>query len=85
MTTSKIRAEIHEYVDHADDRFLSLLYSMVQSEKGMKPQDQTGLQKMMISRAEQSEQEIAEGKSISAQQFNTEFEQWKRERRASIK
>jgi len=39
----------------------------------------------MNKRAEQSEKDIAEGNTISASQFNQEFEQWKAKKRASIK
>lgn len=85
MKTSTVRKEIHEYVDKADDRFLALVHSMVQVEKKSKSQSGSLLKKEMIRRAEQSEQEIAEGKTISAKQFNADFQKWKREKRESIK
>jgi hypothetical protein len=39
----------------------------------------------MNNRAAQSEKDIAEGNTINASQFNQEFEQWKVQKRASIK
>ncbi len=85
MRTSTIRKEIHEYVDKADFRFLALVHSMVQAEKENERQSESLLKKEMIGRAKQAEQEIAEGKSISAEQFNSDFQQWKKEKRQSIK
>ncbi len=85
MKVSTIRKEIHEYVDKADDRFLALVHSMVQVEKKSKDQPREALKKEMISRAEQSGQEIAEGKTISAKQFNADFQTWKKEKRERIR
>jgi 23S rRNA pseudoU1915 N3-methylase RlmH len=85
MKSSTVRKEIHEYVDHADERFLALVHSMVQAEKKSRSQSEN-LQKLeMIRRAEQSEKEITEGKTISAEQFNADFQQWKKEKRLSTK
>lgn len=39
----------------------------------------------MIKRVELSEKEIAEGNTISSEQFNNEFELWKKGKRESIK
>lgn len=85
MKTSAVRKEIHEYLDKADDRFVSLVHSMVQADKKSEGQSERFLKKEMIRRARQSEQEIAEGKTISAKQFNADFQQWKKEKRQSIK
>ena len=85
MKTSTVRKEIHEYVDKADERFLALVHSMVQAEKKEESKSENLLKKEMIRRAKKSEQEIAEGKTISAKQFNAEFQQWKKEKRKSIK
>lgn len=84
MKTSIVRKEIHEYVDKADDRFLTLVHSMVQAEKRNRSQSENPLKKEMIKRAKKSEQEVAEGKTISAEQFNADFQQWKKEKRQSI-
>lgn len=32
MNTALIKKRIHEYIDYADERFLRLVYSMVESE-----------------------------------------------------
>ena len=32
METAHLRAEIHEYVDQADDRFLNLVYGMIKAD-----------------------------------------------------
>ena len=85
MKSSVVRKEIHEYVDQADQRFLALVHSMVQAEKEIQDQKEQHLRQEMIRRAELSERAIAEGNTISAKDFNTEFEQWKQKKRASIK
>ncbi len=38
----------------------------------------------MNRRADASEKEIAEGKTVTADQFSRDFENWKREKRSSI-
>lgn len=50
MKTSTVRKEIHEYVDKADDRFLTLVHRMVQAEKKSKNQSESLLKKEMIRR-----------------------------------
>jgi len=81
MNTSTVRKEIHDYVDGADKRFLTLVHGMIKAEK----QSLESPKQEMISRAQQSERDIAEGKTISASQFNADFQKWKKEKRESIK
>jgi len=81
MKTSAVRQEIHEYVDHADERFLALAHGMVQAEKKNRSQSKNSHELEMISRTEQSEKEINEGQTIGAKQFNSDFQQWKEEKR----
>lgn len=33
MNTTKIKEELHQYINQADDRFLQLVYAMVQADK----------------------------------------------------
>ena len=32
MSTSQIREKLHDYIDSADDRFLNIIYAMVQAD-----------------------------------------------------
>lgn len=33
MDTTKIKEELHQYINQADDRFIQLVYAMVQADK----------------------------------------------------
>lgn len=73
-----LKKEIHEYVDKADDRFLRLVHGMIQAEKRS---SLNSARNEMVGRAEQSEKDIEEGRTISAHQFHNEYEEWKRKKR----
>ncbi len=85
MRIATVKKEIHEYIDQADQRFLTLVYSMVQAEKGNQESLDDKLRAEMITRAEASERDIAEGRTISAQDFKLKLEGWKQVKRESIK
>jgi putative addiction module component (TIGR02574 family) len=43
MNTTKIKEELYEYINQADDRFIQLIYAMVQADKkelGLLDQDE---------------------------------------------
>jgi hypothetical protein len=64
MKSSVIIQEIHDYVDQADQRFLALVYSMVQAEKKNQTHSKIDPKAEMIRRAEASEKDIASGRTI---------------------
>jgi hypothetical protein len=80
MGTSDIRKEIHEYIDHADDRFLRLVYSMVENE-----QIEAGSNLFstttedMAKRAKTSLQSVVEGRTRNIKLFKKEVESWKKQ------
>lgn len=84
MNTSSVRKEIHEFVDKADSRFLSLVHSMIQAEK----QNLVSLEDHddeMVSRANESVSAISAGQVKRFDEFNKDFEQWKIKKRESLK
>jgi len=81
MNTSTVRKEIHDYVDGADRRFLTLVHGMIQAEK----QSLLSSKEEMIQRAKISEREILAGETINASQFNSDFQEWKKEKHESFK
>ena len=80
MRTSEIRKEIHEFIDHADDRFLRLVYSMVENE-----QIEAGSNLFstttddMMKRAKASLRSVAEGRTKSIKSFQKEVDSWKKQ------
>ena len=84
MNTTSVRKEIHDYVDKADKRFLSLVHGMIQAEKQnlTNPDDSND---EMVVRAQKSNEAIIEGRLKKFDEFNHDFEQWKIKKRESLK
>lgn len=80
MNAIQIKEEIHDFIDHADERFLRLVYSMIESEKAEKGIFITTNEEM-INRAEKSLCSIENGKTRNIHEFQKDVESWK-ERRA---
>jgi hypothetical protein len=80
MGTTDLRKEIHDYIDHADDRFLRLVYSMVENE-----QIEAGSNlfstptEEMEKRAKASLQSVAEGRTRNIKEFKKEVDTWKKQ------
>ena len=80
MKTTEIRKEIHDYIDRADERFLRLVYSMVENEQietgsnlfSIKTQD-------MVKRANASLLSVAAGKTRNIKVFKKEVDNWKKQ------
>ena len=81
MSTQQIRQYIHDQLNNVDERFLNAIYSMLCSyidnniigyEPGGRPITKTGL----ISRAEESEKAIKEGRVTDFEDFEKETESW---------
>lgn len=63
MGTADIRKEIHDYIDHADDRFLRLVYVINQFYETLCKEEI--LRTKLIRRAEKSENDIRSGNVLS--------------------
>jgi len=80
MGTIDIRKEIHDYIDHADDRFLRLVYSMVENEQieaGSNLFSATADD--MKKRAKASLLSVAEGRTRNIKAFKKEVDTWKKQ------
>jgi hypothetical protein len=79
MGTADIKREIHNYIDKADDRFLRLVYSMVENE-----QIEAGTNlfssstEEMVKRAKASMSSVSEGRTRDIKAFKKEVDKWKK-------
>jgi len=81
MNTIRIRDEISEYLQHADDRFLKLIHGMIKADQTISPvgynPDGTPITKEeLIARAERSEKDIREGRVKSLKHVREEMKNW---------
>ncbi|MDB4334840.1 hypothetical protein OAA06_00625 [bacterium] len=79
MNARQIKEEIHSFINHADERFLRLVYSMVESEKLEKEFFDTTNDEM-ITRAQKSLNSVETGKTRNIHEFNKDIESWKKNR-----
>lgn len=80
MGTTEIRKEIHDYIDHADDRFLRLVYSMVENEQIEAGSNLFSTTKEdMVKRAKASLRSVAEGRTRNIKAFKKEVDTWKKQ------
>ncbi len=80
MGITDIKKEIHDYIDHADDRFLRLVYSMVENEQieaGVNLFSTT--EEDMIKRAKASLSSVSEGRTRNIKAFKKEVDSWKKQ------
>ncbi|MEM6830734.1 MAG: hypothetical protein AAF551_09460 [Bacteroidota bacterium] len=78
MGTAQLREELHKYIDQADDQVLRLVKRIFQTD------DSDNVLKVeMLRRAEASERDIAEGRTISAAEFKLRLEDWKMKKRSN--
>jgi hypothetical protein len=89
MNTIQIRQKIHDFVDQADDRLLNMIHSLIEADAsnivGYLPDGAPISKEDLRTRARISAQQIAEGKTISSEDFKKEFETWKKKKRIAIK
>ena len=76
MNAKQIKEEIHNFINHADERFLRLVYSMVESEKTETDFFNTTTDEMM-ERAKKSLESVEGGKTRSIHEFKKDIESWK--------
>jgi hypothetical protein len=80
MGTAEIRKEIHNYIDYADDRFLRLVYSMVENEQIEAGSTLFSSNKDdMIERAKASMLSVEEGKTRKISAFKNDVNTWKKQ------
>ncbi len=82
MNARQIKEEITDFINQADERFLRLVYSMIESEKTENDFFNTSNEEM-IKRAQKSLQSIKDGKTRSIHEFNKDIKSWK-ENRATL-
>lgn len=80
MGITDIRNEIHKYIDHADDRFLRLVYSMVENEQIEKGDHLfSNSTEDMIKRTNASMLSVTKGRTRNIKAFKKEVETWKKQ------
>lgn len=77
MNTQLLRSAINDYLDQADEKFLRLVYGMIESERN-DAFFSRATNEDMRSRAEKSLQKIAEGNVRSILDFQKEVTSWKK-------
>ena len=79
MNTNTIKKKIHDYIDQADERFLRLVYSMVESEEGSPGKDLFATTtEDMFNRAKASLSSVEQGKTRNIREFKQEIDTWKK-------
>jgi len=81
MDTVKIREEINQYLQHADDRVLKLIHGLIMADQtsspvGYKPDGASITKEELITRAEKSERDIREGRVKTSRQVREEMKNW---------
>ena len=79
MNTMQIKQRIHDFIEQADERFLRLVYSMVESEKTGKDLFAT-TDDEMIKRAKKSLKSVDKGNTRSIHAFKKDIDSWKEKR-----
>ena len=79
MEVNQIKQEIYDFINQADERFLRLIYSMVESEKTEKSFFDTTAE-AMAERAKQSLKSIENGNTRGIHDFKNDVESWKENR-----
>lgn len=79
MDTFKIREEIQQYLQTADDRVLLLIHGLIKADQtaiGFKPDGSLISKEELIQRAERSEMDIREGRVKSSIKLREEMKNW---------
>ena len=79
MKVSHIKQEIHDFINNADERFLRLIYSMVESEKIENDFFSTTTGEM-TERPKKSLKSVDEGNTRNIHAFKKDIESWKENR-----
>ena len=81
MDSVKIREEISQYLQYADDRVLNLIHGLIKADQtssivGYKPGGAPITKEELIARAERSEKDIREGRVKTSKQVREEMKNW---------
>ena len=76
VNTAQIKQSIHEYIDNADERFLRLVYSIVESEDA-ESSFFSVVDDEMVKRAKKSLQSIDKGNTRNVHAFKKDIDSWK--------
>lgn len=81
MNTVKIREEINEYLQHADERILKLIHGLIKADQasspvGYKPDGTPITKEELVARAKRAEEDIREGRVKTAKQVREEMKNW---------
>ncbi len=79
MEVRQIKEEIHSFINHADERFLRLVYSMVESERSENGFFNT-TDDAMMERAKKSLKSVEEGNTRNIHEFKKDIASWKENR-----
>lgn len=79
MNALQIKQRIHDFIDQADERFLRLVYSMVESEESEKSFFNVSDDEM-IKRARKSMKTIEKGDTRDIRSFKKDVISWKENR-----
>ncbi len=71
MGTPQLREIVHDYINQADERFIQLVYGMVQADKSSL--DST-LKEKLTARALTSEQDIKDGRVLSREEMDSKLD-----------
>ena len=79
MGIPEMKKEIHDFIDHADERFLRLVYSMVENEQLEAGNNLFSTNNDdLITRAEKSLESISKGRVRDIRLFQKDVESWKK-------
>jgi uncharacterized protein YdcH (DUF465 family) len=84
MSVSAIKDEIYQYLIEADDRFVKIVYGMVQADKNdavSKKLFSKYSSQDLIDRTLASEEDIEYGRTTKIEDFKKEIDTWKTKRR----
>ena len=81
MRTTEIRKEIHDYIDHADDRFLKLVYAMSKKYEnslivGYTSKGEPITKIELQERVKAASKRVKSGDFISHEELEKEVENW---------
>ena len=81
MGTSEIRKEIHDYIDHADERFLKLVYVMSKEYEntlivGYTAKGKSITKMDLKNRVKAASKRVKSGDFISQEEIEKEVENW---------
>jgi hypothetical protein len=84
MNTLQIKQRIHEFIDHADERFLRLVFSMVESEEAENELFSTSDDEM-ITRTKKSLESIEKGNTRNIHALKKDVDSWKKKQSTQLR